>query len=96
VADLLLHAPRRYIDRSRIEPIALLPLGEEITVIGTVRSVSSRRARRNMAIVEATISDGSDVMKAIWFNQAFRARQLVVGSEIALSGVVERFKGRDR
>jgi ATP-dependent DNA helicase RecG len=93
VADLLLHAPRRYIDRSRIEPIALLPLGEEITVIGTVRSVSSRRARRNMAIVEATISDGSDVMKAIWFNQAFRARQLAVGSEIALSGVVEHFKG---
>ncbi len=93
VADLLLHAPRRYIDRSRVEPISLLPLGEEITVIGTVRSVSSRRPRRNMAIVEATISDGTDVIKAVWFNQSFRAKQLTVGTEVALSGVVEKFKG---
>ena len=94
VADLLLHAPRRYIDRSRVEPIALLPLGEEITVVGTVRSVSSRRARRNMVIVEATVSDGTDAIRAVWFNQAFRARQLTEGAEVALSGVVESFKGK--
>jgi ATP-dependent DNA helicase RecG len=94
VADLLLHAPRRYIDRSRIEPIALLPIGEEITVIGTVRSVSSRRARRNMTIVEAKVTDGTDVLDVVWFNQAFRARQLTEGVEVALSGVVETFRGR--
>ncbi|MDX1448428.1 MAG: ATP-dependent DNA helicase RecG [Acidimicrobiia bacterium] len=94
VADLLFHAPRRYIDRSRVEPIALLPLGEEITVVGTVRSVSSRRPRRNMVIVEATVSDGTDVIKAVWFNQGFRARQLTEGAEVALSGVVETFKNK--
>ncbi|MFP5332022.1 MAG: ATP-dependent DNA helicase RecG [Acidimicrobiia bacterium] len=91
VADLLFHAPRRYIDRSRVEPIALLPLGEEITVVGTVRSVSSRRPRRNMIIVTATVSDGTDVIEAVWFNQGFRAQQLSEGAEVALSGVVERF-----
>ncbi|MEX2280460.1 MAG: ATP-dependent DNA helicase RecG [Acidimicrobiia bacterium] len=94
VADLLFHAPRRYIDRSRIEPIALLPLGEEITVIGTVRSVSARRVKRNMAIVEAKVTDGTDVLDVVWFNQAFRATQLSVGVEVALSGVVESFRGR--
>lgn len=94
VADLLFHAPRRYIDRSRVEPIALLPLGEEITVIGTVRSVSSRRVKRNMAIVEAKVTDGTDVLDVVWFNQAFRARQLSQGVEVALSGVVESFRGR--
>lgn len=94
VADLLFHAPRRYIDRSRVEPIALLPLGEEITVIGTVRSVSSRRARKNMAIVEVKVTDGTDVLDVVWFNQAFRARQLSEGVEVALSGVVESFRGR--
>jgi ATP-dependent DNA helicase RecG len=94
VADLLFHAPRRYIDRSRVEPIALLPLGEEITVIGTVRSVSARRGRRNMAIVEAKVTDGTDILDVVWFNQAFRARQLSEGVEVALSGVVESFKGR--
>ncbi|MEX2655756.1 MAG: ATP-dependent DNA helicase RecG [Acidimicrobiia bacterium] len=94
VADLLFHAPRRYIDRSRIEPIALLPLGEEITVIGTVRSVSARRVKRNMAIVEAKVTDGTDILDVVWFNQAFRATQLSIGVEVALSGVVESFRGR--
>ncbi|HVR32073.1 MAG TPA: ATP-dependent DNA helicase RecG [Acidimicrobiia bacterium] len=94
VADLLLHAPRRYIDRSRVEPIASLSLGEEITVIGTVRSVSSRRPRRNMVIVEAKVTDGTDTLDVVWFNQAFRARQLSEGVEVALSGVVESFRGR--
>ena len=94
VADLLFHAPRRYIDRSRVEPIALLPLGEEITVIGTVRAVSFRRTRKNMAIVEAKVTDGTDVLDVVWFNQAFRAQQLSQGVEVALSGVVESFNGR--
>jgi ATP-dependent DNA helicase RecG len=94
VADLLLHAPRRYIDRSRIEPIALLPIGEEITVIGTVRSVSSRRVKKNLTIVDAKVTDGTDVLEAVWFNQAFRAQQLSVGAEVALSGVVDSFRGK--
>ncbi|HSJ26647.1 MAG TPA: ATP-dependent DNA helicase RecG [Acidimicrobiia bacterium] len=94
VADLLLHAPRRYIDRSRVEPIATLPLGEEITVIGTVRSVSIRRPRRNLIIVEARVTDGTDVLEAVWFNQGYRAKQLAEGAEVALSGVVESFRNK--
>src|SRR5262245_52251994 len=54
VADLLLHVPRRYVDRSRTVPLAELPLGEEVTVIGTVEKVAVRRPRRNLTIVEAT------------------------------------------
>lgn len=94
VADLLLHAPRRYVDRSRTMPLAELPLGEEVTVIGTVDKVSTRRPRRNLTIVEARISDGSGILTVVWFNQAFRERQLAVGVEVALSGKVERFRGR--
>ncbi len=94
VADLLMHVPRRYIDRSRVEPVALLPVGSEVTVIGKVLSVSVRRPRRGLTIVEATINDGTGPVKAIWFNQAFRERQLAAGTEVALSGKVERFRGR--
>ena len=60
VADLLMHVPRRYIDRSRVVPIALLPVGEEVTVIAKVVSTSSRRPRRNLLIVEAMVTDGTD------------------------------------
>ncbi|MDH3462355.1 MAG: ATP-dependent DNA helicase RecG [Acidimicrobiia bacterium] len=93
VADLLHHVPRRYIDRSRQEPIAKLPVGVEVTVIGEVKSVSTRRPRRNLAIIEARIADGSASVKAVWFNQTFRARQLNQGAQVALSGVVESFRG---
>ena len=94
VADLLMHVPRRYIDRSRVVPIALLPVGEEVTVIAKVVSTSSRRPRRNLLIVEAMLTDGTDALKAVWFNQGFRQRQLTEGAEVALSGKVERFGRR--
>jgi ATP-dependent DNA helicase RecG len=93
VADLLLHSPRRYIDRSRTVPINEVELGEEVTVIGTVKRVSTRRPRRNLAITEAVVGDGVSQLTATWFNQKFRERQLTVGAEVALSGKLDRFRG---
>ena len=93
VRDLLFHFPRRYIDRSRIEPVAQLPVGEEVTVIAEVLSVSTRRPRKRLTMTEARLTDGTGTIKAVWFNQAFRERQLSVGAEVALSGKVERFRG---
>jgi len=94
VADLLLSVPRRYVDRSKTVPLTELPLGEEVTVIGTVKKVSLRRPRKNLTIVEATVDDGAGMVHAVWFNQAFRERQLSEGVEVALSGKVERYRGR--
>jgi ATP-dependent DNA helicase RecG len=92
VADLLMHVPRRYIDRSRIVPIGLLPVGQEVTVIARVLSVSSRQPRRKLMIVEAQLTDGTERLSAIWFNQRFRLSQLREGMEVALSGKVDRYK----
>ncbi|MDH3471184.1 MAG: ATP-dependent DNA helicase RecG [Acidimicrobiia bacterium] len=94
VADLLLHAPRRYVDRSRVVPLDEVPLGEEVTVIGEVTAVKMRRVRKNLTIVDATIFDGNSYLFAVWFNQAFRSRQVAEGTEVALSGKVERYRGR--
>ena len=93
VADLLHHVPHRYIDRSQKAPIAQIPIGKEVTVIGEVRSVTIRRPRRNLAIIEARIADESATIKAVWFNQTFRKGQLNEGAQVALSGVVESFRG---
>jgi ATP-dependent DNA helicase RecG len=94
VTDLLQHVPRRYIDRSHVEPIASVTVGEEATIVVTVRRVSTRRPRRGLSITEAIVGDDSASLKVVWFNQAFRERQLEVGSEVALSGKVESFRGR--
>lgn len=93
VADFLHHVPRRYIDRSRKEPIARVPIGSEVTIIGSVRSVSHRRPRRNLQIIEAVIEDDSARIKAVWFNQGYLVRMLENANEVALSGVVESFRG---
>ena len=86
VSDLLLHTPRRYLDRSAVTPIASLPIGEEVTVLGRVLTVST--------IVEAEIGDETGSFRCTWFNQAFRERQLSQGSEVAISGKLEVRKGR--
>lgn len=93
VADLLHHVPRRYIDRSLKSDIASVPIGQEVTIIGSVRSVRDRRPRRNLHIIEAVIADDSAQIKAVWFNQGFRVRQLGSATEVALSGMVESFRG---
>lgn len=93
VADLLHHVPRRYIDRSRKEPIAKVPIGSEVTIIGQVVSVKQRRPRRNLQIIEAVIEDDSARIKAVWFNQGYLVKRLQNADEVALSGVVESFRG---
>jgi len=91
VADLLLHVPRRYLDRSRIEPLALAPIGEEVTLLATVTSVSIRRPKRNMSIVSMKVSDGTSDMEVSFFNQPYRATTLKVGTQALFSGKIERF-----
>jgi ATP-dependent DNA helicase RecG len=93
VADLILHVPRRYIDRSTSVRIADLPRDTEVTVLAEVISVSKRRPRRNLVMVDAVFTDGTGHLKATWFNQAFRERQLQPGAEVALSGKIEWFRG---
>jgi ATP-dependent DNA helicase RecG len=94
VTDLLLYAPRRHIDRSRRLAIDELTVGQEATVIGKVERVAVRRPRPRMAIVEATVTDGHGSVKAVWFNQQYQARRLERGIEVALSGRIDRYRGR--
>lgn len=93
VADLLMHVPRRYLDRSRVEPMHQVPINSEVTLIARVLSITSRRARGRLVLTEAMLSDGTGTIKAVWFNQPFRERQLPRETEVALSGKVERFRG---
>ncbi|MEA2003224.1 MAG: ATP-dependent DNA helicase RecG [Actinomycetota bacterium] len=91
VADLLLHVPRRYLDRSQLFDLSSVPLNEEVTVGGTVLNVHKRRISRNRTMIDAEITDGTNVIKGIWFNPYLKIAE---GDEVALSGKVERYRGR--
>ncbi|MEE8457706.1 MAG: ATP-dependent DNA helicase RecG [Acidimicrobiia bacterium] len=90
VGDLLLTVPRRYLDRSQLFNLAAAPIGDEVTVGGTVTAFSKRRISRGRTMVEARVSDGTSSVRCVWFNPYIR---LTVGEEVALSGKVETFRG---
>ncbi len=94
VMDLLFHFPRRTIDRTLKPPFSEIPLGEEVTAIGTVTRVSTRRPRAKLTIIEVTLTDGNSPLIVTFFNQPWLARQLPEGTEVAISGVVDRVRGR--
>ena len=90
VRDLLEHRPHRYESAVPERPIAELLIGEEAAISGEVRSVSVRRPRRNLAIVNARVADGSDEIVAVWFNQAWLADKLQPGTRVRLRGQLKR------
>src|SRR4051794_24806930 len=83
VLDLITHYPRRYVDRSHQVEIRDLRVGEEALVLATVKRVQSRKTRQRRPLVEVDVFDGSSYLKCTFFNQAWRARQLPVGTEAA-------------
>lgn len=91
VADLLLHVPRRYLDRSQLFDLGGVPLGEYVTVAGTVLSVVKRRISKGRVMTTAVIGDDSNVLTAVWFNPYIK---IVEGEELILYGTVETFRGR--
>ncbi len=90
VRDLLEHRPHRYEQAVPERPIADLLAGEETAIAGEVRSVSVRRPRRNLAIVNARIGDESGEIVAVWFNQAWLEAKLQPGTHVRLRGHLKR------
>jgi ATP-dependent DNA helicase RecG len=88
--DLLEHRPHRYEAAVPERRIADLLAGEETAIAGEVRSVSVRRPRRNLAIVNARVGDESGEIVAVWFNQAWLEEKLQPGTHVRLRGQLKR------
>ena len=93
VRDLLALYPRRHNDFANLRTVAELTEGEEETVRVRVWNASEKRLGRRPG-TEATVGDDSGMLRAVWFNNPFVARQLKTNSEIVLSGRVSVYRGR--
>ena len=80
VRDLIYHLPRDYEDYQQAQNISELKPGK-ITVRARVEDVSTRRMRRNLSITEATLRDKTGAIRAVWFNQPYRAKQFTDSNE---------------
>ncbi len=90
VRDLLLHLPFGWDQYGEPTAVAELVDGRQATVIGTVTSISARRSKyKKMQLTEATLQDDSGgILKLVWFNQSYMAKQLPKGERVAVAGMV--------
>ena len=91
--DLVYHLPRDYENFQQAQNIAELKPGK-VTVKAKVEETTVRRMRRNLTIVEATLRDKTGAIKAVWFNQPYRAKQFDAGKDYYFSGTMALSYGR--
>ncbi len=90
IEDLLFYFPMRYDDFSETILIKDLKEGVNANIKGTVELIQNKRSpKKRINITEALISDETESLKIIWFNQPFIAKNLKAGDLISLSGHVE-------
>ncbi|HEY0530313.1 MAG TPA: ATP-dependent DNA helicase RecG, partial [Actinoplanes sp.] len=94
--DLIYHFPRRYDERGEHTDLRELQIGEQVTLLAQVQSVSVKpmRARRGN-MLEITVGDGSGAtLTCTFFNQAWRERELRRGRWGLFAGKVTDFRGK--
>ncbi len=95
LGDMLYHFPRRYDDYTQLKPINRLQYRDELTVIGTVQSASSRSIRGGKSkVIEVIIGDGTGALRINWFNQPWLLKSLKEGTQVVMSGKIDQYLGR--
>ena len=94
IGDALKHFPYRHEDFSDIKKISELKTGERSSVKAKIKQIKKINGfRGSYSRAEAVISDDTDSMKVVWFNQPYLADQFAKGDEIYLAGIVGDYHG---
>lgn len=88
VKDLIDWLPRRHEDFSAVTSISELRPGR-VTILARCESVETKQVRRGLRITTATLTDGKDKLRAVWFNQPYRATQIKSDQPFLFSGTFE-------
>lgn len=90
VEELLFYFPFRYDNFGALKKISELKAGEMASIAGQIELIQNKRSpRRRMNITEALINDGSESIKAVWFNQPYLIKNLKTGDYVSLAGRVD-------
>ncbi len=95
LSDLLRHYPRRYVVRGELSDFESIKDGEEVTILARIKSTKVKRIPgRKGGILEVEVSDGKSSLLLTFFNQAWRAKDLVEGREGLFAGKIGRYKNK--
>ncbi|MBI3385439.1 ATP-dependent DNA helicase RecG [Candidatus Gottesmanbacteria bacterium] len=91
INDLFYHLPFRYDNFTLMSSIQQLQVGETVSIIGLVESIKNIYTKNGKRLTEAKISDDTDSISIIWFNQPYLTRVIQSGLKYIFSGKVDWF-----
>ena len=94
VRDLLEYVPRTYLDLATTKSIRDLKIGEQATVLGTVKKVDGRYLRGRKHMLTVKVGDGTGFVEVVFWNQPFRTKAYPEGATVAVAGRFERRAGK--
>lgn len=89
--DLLLYAPLRYEDYSKITPINLAIEGDNVTIQGIIVQAKQVYTRRGLKIQQFILEDKTGHIEVVFYNQPYLLTIFKRGVEVSVSGTIERF-----
>lgn len=96
VLDLLYHFPTKYLDYRHIDTIRTLTPGKNKCIIAEVIGIASRPlGRSRKRIGEMSITDGTGVMKVVWFhfNEKYLKSKYPSGKKVFIAGECQHYGG---
>ncbi len=93
VRELTMFLPREYRDLTHTVPLAMLKPGDTAAVrVRVAGEVTERRARR-LLITKVYVTDDTDTVQVVWYNQPWLKKQMEPGRELLLYGRAEHKQG---
>ena len=89
VRDLVMFLPRDYRDLSAAKPLCEVRPGETACVRVRVAGEPSQRRARKLVITKVYVTDGSETLPVVWYNQPWLKDQLTRDRELLLYGRCE-------
>jgi len=87
VRDVLFFFPRGYEDASEVRPIDQLIEGQAGSVWGIVEDIDVRNTGPGRSMLGILIRQGTETLRALWFNQPYMRQKFFLGGRVMFSGV---------
>ncbi len=93
VRELVMFLPKEYRDLTQTVPLSELRPGDTACVKVKVAGEASQRRAKRLVITKLYVTDGTDTVPVIWYNQPWLKNQMQPGRELLLYGKAEHKQG---
>ncbi len=90
VKDLIYYFPIKHKDRSKIYSIKEAKKQKSATIKASIKTIQNHRSYKTKTLItEVLVSDKTDSLKIVWFNQGFLGKILQKGKDYYFSGEIK-------